>query len=308
MAMRDEIRAEREKLRGQSLRKRIGYFYEYYRLPFFAVLLLLLLGAGFLRELAGRKPTGFYALFLNAEPVGDAPLAAISENWYALLGIDEGTQEITVDAALRFDPEAGDETALAGTMRVTALLAAREADICISDPKLFAYYAESGAFLDLRELYSEEELAAYAGRLCYIDRQTLSSGEAAEDTDTENAAARPPREAETVERQGDAGAASGEAERQGNAGAATGEAERQEDTGVSPGETERQGDAFVPSEAAEKWELKYSPEGMAEPVPVGVVCEDGALQEKGIYRDTAVFAVFSNSRRQALAKRLLAVF
>lgn len=237
MAMRDEIRAEREKLRGQSLRKRIGYFYEYYRLPFFAVLLLLLLGAGFLRELAGRKPTGFYALFLNAEPVGDAPLAAISENWYALLGIDEGKQEITVDAALRFDPEAGDETALAGTMRVTALLAAREADICISDPKLFAYYAESGAFLDLRELYSEEELAAYAGRLCYIDRQTLSSGE-----------------------------------------------------------------------AAEKWELKYSPEGMAEPVPVGVVCEDGALQEEGIYRDTAVFAVFSNSRRQALAKRLLACF
>lgn len=293
MAMRDEIRAEREKQRGQSLRKRIGYFYEYYRLPFFAVLLLLLLGAGFLRELAGRKPTGFYALFLNAEPVGDAPLAAISENWYALLGIDEGKQEITVDAALRFDPEAGDETALAGTMRVTALLAAREADICISDPKLFAYYAESGAFLDLRELYSEEELAAYAGRLCYIDRQTLSSGEAAEDT--ENAAARPPREEETAERQGDAGTASGEAE-------------RQEDTGVSPGETERQGDAFVPSEAAEKWELKYSPEGMAEPVPVGVVCEDGALQEKGIYRDTAVFAVFSNSRRQALAKRLLAVF
>ena len=65
MAMRDEIRAEREKLRGQSLRKRLGYFYDYYKLPFFAVLLLLLLGTAFLRELTSRKPTGFSMLFLR---------------------------------------------------------------------------------------------------------------------------------------------------------------------------------------------------------------------------------------------------
>lgn len=243
MAMRDEIRAEREKLRGQSLRKRLGYFYDYYKLPFFAVLLLLLLGTAFLRELTSRKPTGFYMLFLNAEPVGDAQLAALSENWYSLLGLDEGKQEITVDAVLRFDPEAGDEAALAGTMRVTALLASRSADICISDPKLFCYYAESGAFLDLRELYSEEELAAYADRLCYIDRQEISSEDAEEDKNTEN-------------------------------------------TGT----------------------LIRSPEGMAEPLPVGLVCEDGVLQRLGLYRDTAVFSVFANSRRQELARRLLDCF
>lgn len=185
MALRDEIREQQSKLKGQGFRKKLEYFWDYYKLPVIIVLVLVALSIGIFREMQANKPSGFYALFLNAENADADKLGEMTADWYESLDIDPEKQSITVDASLRFDPEAYNELSIGGITRVSALLASKSVDCMVTDPKLFQYYAESGAFLDLRTLYTEEELRSLEGRLCYLDAAKMTGEAGAESEEAE---------------------------------------------------------------------------------------------------------------------------
>lgn len=57
----------------------------------------------------------------------------------------------------------------AGAMMMTAMVAAGEIDVMVCDLKEAARYARSGAFYDLNEVFTEEELAEVSDRLVSFD-------------------------------------------------------------------------------------------------------------------------------------------
>ena len=50
----------------------------------------------------------------------------------------------------------------------------------VFDAEVFYNYAFNQVFMDLREVYTEEELAAYEGRIYYIDKAEIRRAEEAE--------------------------------------------------------------------------------------------------------------------------------
>lgn len=262
MAIRDEIREQQNKLKGRSLKERLGYFFDYYKLPVIIFTVIALLLFSIVREMAGSKQDGFYLLLINSR-AEDETLRELSEGWYELLDIDSDKEQITVDGSLHFDPEGYNELSIAGITRVTALAASGSIDGFVSDMGTFSYYAAGGVFMDLRELYTESELDGLKGRLCYVDMAELDRAES-----------------QSLEAPSS-------------------------DTGES--DSLNSDMSIEGTGHSAKGYLKRSPESMLEPIPVGIAYEgSGRLHELGIYTDTAVFGVFSNSKRPEKARLIQA--
>ena len=66
MAVRDEIREQRQKLKGQGFKAHCEYFWEYYKIHTIVAVVAIILLVTFIRDIANRKP---YALsdLLNAQ-------------------------------------------------------------------------------------------------------------------------------------------------------------------------------------------------------------------------------------------------
>ena len=174
MALSDEIREERKKLKGKGPKAYWEYFWEYYKLPAFGIIFGIFFVVSMTKTILTSKDTGFGAIFINPAMTDyamyDDSLAALAEDYAAFAGIDTKEYNINLDLSeyltLGFP---GGEQDYAVLMKITTQTAAHEVDVMVADAFYFWYYARNSMFLDLREVYTEEELAALPGELYYMD-------------------------------------------------------------------------------------------------------------------------------------------
>lgn len=98
----------------------------------------------------------------------------LAEQTLAALGLDDGKQQVIVDTSLepQLDAEGvPPESAYLDQMKMTTYLTGGEADVIISDEVVLSHYNGLGAMADLRDLLSEEQLAAWDGQLFYADNK-----------------------------------------------------------------------------------------------------------------------------------------
>lgn len=174
MSLRDELQKEKRKLSRLSFGGKLQYIFDYYKFWILGVVVLIGLVWSIGSTILHNKPTGFYAMLLNAggtDLSGQADEAA-GAAFAEAAGLDNEKQKIIVDTSATFNPNDQSQFSMAQNAKIAALYQSHDIDAMVADPGVFTYYALNGSFVDLRDVLDDETLAAYeaAGQVYYIDQ------------------------------------------------------------------------------------------------------------------------------------------
>lgn len=174
MSLRDELQKEKKKLSRLSFGGKLQYIFDYYKFWILGVVVLIGLVWSVGSTILHNKPTGFYAMLLNAggtDLSGQADEAA-GAAFAEAAGLDDGKYKIIVDTSATFNPNDQSQFSMAQNAKIAALYQSHDIDVMVADPGVFTYYALNGSFVDLRDVLDDETLAAYeaAGQVYYIDQ------------------------------------------------------------------------------------------------------------------------------------------
>lgn len=174
MAFKEEWQKEKKKLSRMTLGKKLEYLFEYYKLWIFGTLLVIGLAVSIISTVVSHKPSAFYAMMLNAgSGNGSVNPEELAKTFGTIAEIDLSQYDVTIDASESYDPNAHSEFTMAMTARISGLFAAHGLDVMVEDPTVFYYYVANGAYLDLRKVYTEEELKAFGDKLYYVDEAEI---------------------------------------------------------------------------------------------------------------------------------------
>ena len=174
MSFRDDLQKEKKKLSRLSFGGKLQYIFDYYKFWILGVVVLVGLVWSVGSTILHNKPTGFYAMLLNAggtDLSGQADEAA-GAAFAEAAGLDDEKQKIIVDTSATFNPNDQSQFSMAQNAKIAALYQSHDIDAMVADPGVFTYYALNGSFVDLRDVLDDETLAAYeaAGQVYYIDQ------------------------------------------------------------------------------------------------------------------------------------------
>ena len=175
MSLRDDLKKEKKKLSRLSFGEKLQYIFDYYKFWILGVVVLVGLVWSVGSTILHNKPTGFYAMLLNAggqDLSGQADEAA-GAAFAEAAGLDDTKQKILVDTSATFNPNDQSQFSMAQNAKIAALYQTHEIDVMVADPGVFTYYALNGSFVDLRDVLDDETLAGYkaAGQVYYIDQR-----------------------------------------------------------------------------------------------------------------------------------------
>ena len=259
MAVSDEIKAQRGKIKEMSFKEKISYFWEYYRIPFFIVAAVIILASFLIHDIATAKPYGFYAMLINASPSTQETDLEQSFSTYA--DIDTAKYDCYIDTATTLNLNSTNQYDMASIQKIMAVVAAGDLDTMVADYNSFSHYAMNDTFTDLRKVLSKDQLAKYSDDFYYVDYAVIT---AAENEDVSSESASDSSVASTL-----------------SSGADMLDNSSSSSVGTA--------DQFV----------KPDPSTMTTPVPVGIILSDAAaLKDADIYTGTVpVLGITQNTAR-----------
>ncbi len=176
-SLKDTIREEWKKLSGLTWGKRLGYIWDYYKplmLGFLGILMVISVAAAMIRN--ARTETVFQGCLINSAGIlSDIP-EQMSQEFGDYLGGLEKNQEILI-TTMGYDPEDVSQYGVANQMKLTTMMAAGDLDVFLMDEETYGELQNLGAFRDLQELLTQEQLEAWEDLLHYDkDAETGEEG------------------------------------------------------------------------------------------------------------------------------------
>lgn len=173
MAVRDDIRAQREKLKGAPLKKKLGYFLYYYKIQLIVAAVIAIAVISFVHSQLLAKPDAFTVMLINAENPA-AETDALEKETAEKAGINLGKNSITLDLSNTLTPGGPvDQADYATFEKVQSRAINKGLDMVSADAWNFRYFALQSYFCDLRDVFSSSELDKYSDDIYYIDKKEL---------------------------------------------------------------------------------------------------------------------------------------
>jgi hypothetical protein len=168
MNINEEKRHQWQALKGMGFKAHLEYFWDYYKIHTFVAIFAVVMLVMLVRDISSNKPYALNAMFINAASfIGSDTLEA---EFAEAQGINTDEEEVYIDTTTSLSADgAGGQMDYTTMERIYAMIAARELDVFAADPQLFEKYTQSEMFIDLREVYSEDELAAFGDKVYYMD-------------------------------------------------------------------------------------------------------------------------------------------
>lgn len=189
-SVHDEIREQHQKTKDMSLKGKLSYFWDYYKIHTIAVIGGIALVVSFVHQIAANKPYAFYAMLLNAATGEEnADTSALWESEFLeFAGIDAEAYRVCVDTTLSISAESNSQYEAANRQKIVAMMYTGDIHAIVADTETFEGYARADTFYDLSDIFTEEELALYTDLFYYTDAaafdqdsgSTLTEMEAAE--------------------------------------------------------------------------------------------------------------------------------
>ena len=192
MAMRDEIREQRAKLKGKSLKEKFLWFKEYDMIPTIVIVLSVIFVVYLVVTMVTARDSAFGVMFINAN-LSDNQAELLEEDFMEYAGIDSGKYEVYMD--LDESHSISDEETtmdMYSTQVIMTRLAAGQADVMIADAYMFDKYVYYGYFYDLTTVLDEETLEEFSDHIYWADQALIDeetdaadNGETAEEEEEE---------------------------------------------------------------------------------------------------------------------------
>ena len=176
MAVRDDIKAQREKLKGAPFRKKAAYYLYYYKIHIVVIALIAIVAASIIHSQVTTKPAVFTAMFINVENTHttDDTDQLLEKKVADIAGIDTSKNSVDMDMTSTLTPGgARDQMDLGILSKIQARTMNKELDVMAADAWNFNYLAGQAYFTDLRTVLSDKELARYSDDIYYVDKTEL---------------------------------------------------------------------------------------------------------------------------------------
>ncbi|MBQ5430412.1 MAG: hypothetical protein IIU28_02020 [Lachnospiraceae bacterium] len=170
MAVRDEVKAERAKMKDKPVKEKLAYFWEYYKIHTIVVLALLLVASSIAHSVLSNHPDALNAVFVNSDATDDGGQEELIEKVGKAAGISQSAWDINIDLFRTLTLGGpSNQTDFGTASRFQAQMQDQGLDVMVLDPWYFTYYTQRTTFMDLRDILTEDELKALEGRIYYVD-------------------------------------------------------------------------------------------------------------------------------------------
>lgn len=164
--VRDEIRQQQLKMKDMSLKGKLTYFWDYYKIHTFVCIFVLILAVTFIHDITTAKDSVFCAYMFHSSQVSSESL---SSSFAEYAELDTENYDCLIDTTMNISLRTYTQYDMAASQKLAALVQAGDLDAAMMDSDVFYNHALSEMFVDLRTILSDEELSRYNDLLYYVD-------------------------------------------------------------------------------------------------------------------------------------------
>ncbi len=200
MPLMDEFKEERASIKNQPFKKKLEYFWTYYKWWVIGGAFLLVIAISIVVNIVNRKEDVIYVAMVDiVETPGADADSAITSPFLTAHGyntkkntINFNTDFMFTQAGIGKSAEEGGNPQTAsyantrgftGRESLAIYIAAGDVDAICGSDDWFSNYAYNDFFIPLENIFSSEELAAYSDDIFYIDKAVLDRYRSARDNE-----------------------------------------------------------------------------------------------------------------------------
>lgn len=152
--LRDTLQEEKNKLKTMSLKGRLWYIWEYYKIPIIgtAVAIALIISI-FSAVHNNRFETALSCVILNSRPDSEEDLVSeyFDQGFRQYIGLNDETKiDVDHSMSISFDNSNMTEFTYAELAKLSALISSKELDVMVGRKDSIDHFGEMGGFLDLK--------------------------------------------------------------------------------------------------------------------------------------------------------------
>lgn len=183
MALMDEFKEEREKIKNGTSKEKAAYFWDYYKWYVIVPLIVIIfLGTTIYQKVTAPEIILNGVLLNTYNTNSDEGSQEVINNFSELQKIDTKEYAVTLNTNMTFDVTDNSGTANYDSVQaLMAWVAAGSVDFICADHESLTDFAYNGYFVDLREYLTKEEIQKYEPYFLYIDTATSKALEEALD-------------------------------------------------------------------------------------------------------------------------------
>lgn len=175
MAVMDEFKEERANIKNQPFKKRLEYFWTYYKWHVLGGLFAAMVVIMLIHDLLGKTEDVLYGVLLNANSTKIEE--TLADDFAAYLGIDTDKYSVVFNSGLRMS-EQFDANSIDASEFLSVYIATGDLDITVMDPYNFRKYAYTNTYKDLRDCLDDKMLDFFSDKLYYVDLALVKEVEA----------------------------------------------------------------------------------------------------------------------------------
>ena len=165
--LREEVRAESQKLKDMSFQDKLWYIWEYYKIHIGGVVLAFLLISVVVTSVRNISiHPGLYCVVLNNLSSQDMDTSILEQDFHEHMGFSQ-KQPVYVESMYITYGDNATELSYASMAKISALVASKDLDIIISDQESADHYAALDGLADLEKRLPADILSAVEDRLFF---------------------------------------------------------------------------------------------------------------------------------------------
>lgn len=159
MALQDEIKQEHKKVKDMTLKGKIKYFWDYYKIHTIVGILVIIGIAVFIRDfISSNRPMYLDAIMVNTILDYEDP-KGIDDDFAEYANVDRDTYNLSIDTSVSISMEFNDEMSMAAAQKIMALFQAKSIDVLVGPEEIIDYYAVSDAYDSIYKYLSKEQIS-----------------------------------------------------------------------------------------------------------------------------------------------------
>ena len=164
MAVMDEFKEERARMKTQPFKVKLAHYWHYYKLHVIAIGFVLFFVGSYIYNIITTKDIVLQVGLIDCYANSETP-EEYTTKFEEILGIDTKKEKVYLDNSYYIS----DKTDITSTEILLVRLSAQELDVMLADEDTFDAYARNDIFVDLRDFLTPEQLAYYEDSFYYID-------------------------------------------------------------------------------------------------------------------------------------------
>lgn len=183
MALMDEFREEREAIKQAPLKKRLEYFWDYYKWYVIVPALILIFLGNTIYQKVTAPDVLMNGICLNTYNLSAEEAAGkVSEDFAKEMDIDLKDYAVDLNTSLTYIPnDTSGTTNYESAQALMAWIAAGSVDFLAAEHETMEEFCYKGYFEDLRDVLTEEQFAKLEPYILYMDRDVEISRQLALD-------------------------------------------------------------------------------------------------------------------------------